>query len=94
VKDDFVKLMPTNNFSPNGDGINDTWMVENIDAYPDHNLNIFDRAGRILYTVRSYKNEWEGKVNGVLLDEGTYYYVFKFDKPDIQPIKGFITIVH
>jgi hypothetical protein len=51
-------------------------------------------GGRILYTIRNYANNWDGRLNGVQLDEGTYYYVFEFDKPGILPKKGFITIVH
>ena len=94
VVDDFIQVNATNNFSPNGDGINDAWVVENIDAYPDHQLTIFDRGGRILYTVRNYGNNWDGRVNGSLLDEGTYFFVFKFNQPGILPKKGFITIVH
>jgi gliding motility-associated-like protein len=94
VVDDYAKLLPANNFSPNGDGINDAWVVENLDAYPDHKLTIFDRGGRILYTVRNYDNTWDGRVNGALLDEGTYFYVFVFNKPGINIKRGFITIVH
>jgi gliding motility-associated-like protein len=91
VRDDYV-VKPDNNFSPNGDGINDIWKVPNIENYPDHELTIFDRGGKLLYKTRSYQNTWDGTVNGEPLDEGTYYYIFNFDGQK-GPIKGFITIV-
>jgi gliding motility-associated-like protein len=82
-----------NMFSPNGDGINDLWEIENIQSYPPHTLTIFDRAGRILYNVHNYNNEWAASVNGKQLEEGTYYYIIRFDD-SINPVKkGFITIV-
>lgn len=73
LEDDVLK--PTNIVTPNGDGINDHFVIENIELYPNNTLVIFDKAGRVLYSVRGYKNEWDGKLNGVPLHEGTYYYV-------------------
>ncbi len=93
VKADFV-IKSDNNFSPNGDGINDTWQVENIENYPNHKLEIIDRSGRVVYRVNGYQNDWNGTLDGAPLTSGTYYYIFNFDDPKIAPIKGFITIVY
>ncbi|MBC7616023.1 MAG: gliding motility-associated C-terminal domain-containing protein, partial [Pedobacter sp.] len=91
VKEDIPPL--PNVFSPNGDGVNDFWVIDDIKSLPDHILKIFDRSGRILFTVRNYDNNWDGRVNGNLLEEGTYYYTISFlDKKTITR-KGFITIV-
>ncbi len=93
VRDDYT-IKPDNNFSPNGDGINDTWQVNNLENYQDHELIVFDRGGRILYKVRGYQNDWDGTTSeGKSLAVGTYYYIFKFDDDNISPLKGFITIV-
>ncbi|MBC8052349.1 MAG: gliding motility-associated C-terminal domain-containing protein [Sphingobacteriaceae bacterium] len=86
-----IKVM--NNFSPNGDGVNDTWAVENVTAFPEHTLTIFDRAGRVLLKVKNYKNDWDGSVNGSALAEGTYYYALVFDAPVSGIKKGFVTLV-
>ncbi|MFB6456697.1 MBG domain-containing protein [Chitinophaga sp. Hz27] len=88
VKDDY-KLEASNILTPNGDGKNDYWIVKNIDLYPDNEVKIFDRAGRMVFQQRSYMNKW----NGNMLAEGTYYYIITFGagKPTF---KGFITIIH
>ncbi|QEK52483.1 T9SS type B sorting domain-containing protein [Pedobacter aquae] len=92
VKDDYV-IVADNNFSPNGDGINDVWKVQNIETYPNHELMIVDRGGRVLYRKRGYQNDWDGKIDGQPVDDGTYYYFFKFDDTSIRPVKGYITII-
>lgn len=83
----------TNVFSPNGDGINDNWVLIGIEAYPSHRLTIVDRAGKVVYSVKNYKNEWNGMFNGSYLKEDTYYYSIVFDNNELPTRKGFITIV-
>lgn len=67
-------------FSPNGDGVNDTWVIDNIDTEPN-NLNtvsIFDRWGNQIENFVNYNNSdtvWDGKdEKGKDVTEGTYYY--------------------
>jgi len=84
--------MIPNVFSPNGDGLNDKWVIENIDSYPDHILTLLDRSGRVLQQLRNYQNDWNGTVNGQPLEEGTYYYTIRFQKGSNTIKKGFITI--
>jgi gliding motility-associated-like protein len=93
VKGNYKAIEAENFFTPNGDGINDNWVIKNIDAYPAHTLTIFDRAGKILFKTRAYQNDWAGTLDGSPLIDGTYYYIFHFDEPGIAPLKGFITIV-
>ncbi|RYD96025.1 MAG: gliding motility-associated C-terminal domain-containing protein, partial [Sphingobacteriales bacterium] len=93
IKDDFKAVEAENFVTPNGDGVNDSWVVKNIDAYPSHTLTIVDRAGRIIYKTRDYQNNWEATLDGAPVTQGTYYYIFQFDKPGIAPLKGFITVV-
>ncbi|HJT74713.1 MAG TPA: MBG domain-containing protein, partial [Chitinophaga sp.] len=92
VKDDY-QLEATNILTPNGDGKNDLWIVKNIDMYPQNEVKIYDRAGRLIYRQQGYTNNWNGTVNGQRLAEGTYYYII--DLGDNKPkFKGFITIIH
>ncbi|TKC09872.1 T9SS type B sorting domain-containing protein [Pedobacter polaris] len=97
VKEDLqsVVIAPsaTNIISPNGDGVNDFFTVKNIDAYPNNTMTIFDRGGKTLYKVKSYQNDWDGKINGLALEEGTYYYIVEFGDGKTNAKKGFITIV-
>ncbi|WP_222539327.1 YDG domain-containing protein [Pedobacter polysacchareus] len=92
VLDDLVKIKATNILSPNGDGYNDKWIIENIDVYPNNEVKIFDKAGRQIYSKRGYDNTWDGTLNGTALSEGTYYYVIDFGN-NRPKFKGFITIV-
>ena len=92
VTDDYESIQANNILTPNGDGKNDTWVVKNIDLYPESTLIIFDKAGRRLLNVKHYDNSWDGSFQGSPLAEGTYYYVIDFGggKP---PMKGFITLL-
>ncbi len=92
VADDYALIQPANILTPNGDGKNDTWVVKNIDLYPNHTISIYDRGGRRLIEVKHYDNSWDGSVNGLPLTEGTYYYVIDFGEGKALK-KGFITIL-
>ncbi len=85
-------LVPNNILSPNGDGVNDVWIVHDIQYYPDNTVTIYDRAGRQVYSARGYNNDWAGTANGKDLAEGTYYYVLVL-KPTLPVIRGFISII-
>ena len=78
--------------TPNGDGINDLWTVTNLHLYERHEVKIFDRAGKVVFTSRDYKNEWNGTSAGKNLQQGTYYYVIRF-WPGIPDLKGTITLI-
>ncbi len=57
-------------FTPNGDGINDKFVILGIDKYPGSTLVIFNRWGNVVYRSNDYRNEWDG----AQLNAGTYYY--------------------
>ena len=87
------KLVPNNLVTPNGDGVNDKWVIPNIDMYPDNEVMVYDKAGRAVFAKRGYNNEWDGTVNGKLLKEDAYFYVIKFNKDGALPIRGYVSIV-
>ncbi|MEJ2883491.1 MBG domain-containing protein [Pedobacter sp. GR22-6] len=92
VAADYEVVLATNIMTPNGDGKNDKWIVENIDMYPNNSVKIFDRAGRVLYSKKSYDNSWDAMLNGSPLAEGTYFYILDFGNGS-RVKKGYITIV-
>jgi gliding motility-associated-like protein len=92
VLDDYRTIDATNILTPNGDGVNDKFIIRNIDMYPDNVVKIFDRAGRLLYTKQGYDNSWDGTISGNPLSEGTYFYVLDFGDGRSK-FKGFITLV-
>jgi gliding motility-associated-like protein len=81
-----------NILSPNGDGVNDFWIIKNIELYPDNNVKILDRLGRILYQKKGYDNTWDGKYNGKLLATDAYYFLIELGK-NLSKFKGMVTIV-
>jgi gliding motility-associated-like protein len=91
VAEDY-KLIATNILTPNGDGVNDTWTIQNIDMYPNNEMRIFDRGGREMYGKKGYDNSWNGTSRGIDLAEGTYYYIITYG-PGKLVQKGFITII-
>lgn len=75
-------LIVYNEFSPNGDGVNEFFKIDCISRYPNNVLRVYNRWGNIVYEQRSYNNDWDGISNGRatvqkgdLLPVGTYYYV-------------------
>lgn len=82
-----------NVITPNGDGKNDVFVIGKLDDYPGNRLKIFDRSGRIVYSVTNYKNEWSAMVNGKLLNEDSYYYILDLGKKWAL-IRGFISVIH
>ncbi|MEL6637434.1 MAG: gliding motility-associated C-terminal domain-containing protein [Bacteroidota bacterium] len=63
-------------FSPNGDGKNDTFIIQGAEAYPNNRLLIFSRWGTLIFRVDGYTNDWDGTWEGDALPEGTYFYLF------------------
>jgi hypothetical protein len=89
-----VVITANNILSPNGDGQNDNWQIENIISYPNNQLIIVDRSHRVIYKKTGYVNDWNGLYNGLPLPPDTYYYFLIFDSPSGKKVskKGFITI--
>ncbi|MCP4121233.1 MAG: gliding motility-associated C-terminal domain-containing protein, partial [Bacteroidetes bacterium] len=70
-------------FSPDGDGVNDTYVIpeieENPELYPDNEFIVFNRWGQIVYQESPYQNQWDGTLldTGTPLPAGTYYYIIR-----------------
>lgn len=68
-----------NAFSPNGDGINDQWVVyDNNSCLKNVTVNVFNRYGNKVYQNTNYSNNWGGTYNGKPIPDGTYYAVIDF----------------
>jgi len=68
-----------NSFSPNGDGVNDTWRPV-FSQIQDENflLNIYDADNKKLFSTTDLNNYWDGKYNGNLMPAGYYYYTISY----------------
>ena len=103
VEDNCTLVIP-NGFSPNGDGIQDTWRIYCLDRHPNASIRIFNRMGNLVYSLESYGNEnlhgaesawWDGTANQKwnlgdgILPIGHYFYILDL-KDGSEPLNGFI----
>lgn len=88
-----LKPFPIPNvFSPNGDGVHDTWVIPELDKYPNAVVSVFDRYGRRVFFTEGYKRPWDGTFEGKPLAVATYYYIIE---PRLIPgiFSGSVTIL-
>ncbi len=90
-----TQTLPANNYlSPNGDGSNDYFEVQNVEIYADFELTIFNANGEeIFYQASGYQNDWDGTYKGEVLPTGVYYYLFRNVNDSEEVFKGTISIV-
>ena len=83
-------------FSPNGDGVNETWVIENIALHPNNVVNIYNRSGKLVYQMKGYNNTFNGYSNKInsnsKLPVGAYYFTVEFNTPGAKPAKGWLYI--
>jgi gliding motility-associated-like protein len=97
VTDDiFIKLLLApevpNAFSPNGDGINDNWVIKYLESYPGATIDVYNRYGQPVFKSLGYDKAWNGQYNGNPLPIGTYYYIIN-PKNGRKIITGSVTIL-
>lgn len=94
ISDEFLLAVPTA-FSPNGDGINDTYSVQGF-GVENYRLRIFNRWGQKVYETTNVKDRWDGRFNGEAQDIGVFVYYVEatvagsreyFDKGNITLIR-------
>lgn len=84
-----------NAFTPNGDGINDKWILYHYRCFKKLSVNVYNRYGNLIYYAEDYQNNWDGRYLNKDLPDATYYYIFKvvtFDEQQ-QYFKGNVTIL-
>ncbi len=87
VTQDFTIFTIAKYFTPNNDGINDTWLIPEMKDYPGSNVKIFDRYGKLLKQLNAGTIGWNGQFNGINLTADDYWYVLKLDSTQAE-IKG------
>nr|WP_242092482.1 T9SS type B sorting domain-containing protein [Aestuariivivens sediminicola] len=89
VSQNFYLLGFPKYFTPNGDGIHDTWNVYGLDQkYQSEQimLQIFNRFGKLLKTYNPFQSSWDGTLKGKLLSSDDYWYYMKL--PTGEEYKG------
>lgn len=76
-----------NSFTPNGDGFNDFFRINGLEAYQNTKLAIYNRWGNIVFSVNDYKNDWDG--GGA--PDGVYFYILELSNG--ETFNGEITMI-
>lgn len=86
-------IIVPNAFSPNGDGINDKWIITNIEGYPNCTVRIFNRYGQMIFSSVGYNTPWDGNEGGKPMPVGTYYYIIDTKTPQFPGKAGFLELL-
>ena len=90
VTDEMGCVEVPNSFTPNADGMNDTWNLD-FSAYNSVSVQVFSKWGQLVFESNNPIVQWDGQYNGTDLPAGTYYYILKLDESVDQ--NGPLTIV-
>ncbi|RYE21522.1 MAG: gliding motility-associated C-terminal domain-containing protein [Sphingobacteriaceae bacterium] len=81
-----------NTFTPNSDGVNDTWTLKGIENYPASLVQLFNRYGQKVFESKGYTSAFDGNFNGQRLSAGTYYYIINLSSA-CNLISGDLTLI-
>ncbi|RYF20605.1 MAG: T9SS type B sorting domain-containing protein [Flavobacteriales bacterium] len=89
----FVKglISPPTAFSPNGDGVNDVWNINDLTYYENCVVKVFAINGAQVFQSKGYQVPWDGRYNNNLCNAGVYYYAI--DLGDKKKITGPLLIM-
>jgi len=79
--------------TPNGDGRNDNWTISYKPEWDAPEVSIFNIYGQRVFHAHNYQNDWKGTFNSSRLPNGSYFYLIEFNRKDILPIKGILSIL-
>jgi gliding motility-associated-like protein len=93
---DLIEINISEVISPNGDKTNDTWMIYNIENYPNNRVKVFNRWGAQVFGDKGYQNNWDGTYEGdrsVSLPEAySYYYQIDLNGNGVLDYQGWLYI--
>jgi len=93
VADKCPEIVIPNAFTPNNDGINDTWDIEGLNSDQSVVVRVFSRYGTQVYQSNGYGSPWNGNSGSKKLPPGVYYYILTA-KNGTQKFSGSVTIIY
>ena len=85
-------LVPAEAITPNGDNINDFWIIPGINNYPNARIHVYNRWGHEVFRTKDYKNDWNGVYKSEKLPSGSYLYIIELGAGSEAPLQGWIFI--
>lgn len=82
-----------NTFTPNGDNYNDTWVIGNLDLYPNATVKVFNKWGNEIFSSEGSYTPWNGTHKGSDLPADVYYYIIVLENDEDNKYTGTITII-
>lgn len=79
-----------NAFSPDNDGLNDTWFIPSLRAWKEYTVSVYNRQGQLIFHAKNSIRPWDGKFKGVVQPVGAYVYVI--DLKGGKVLKGSLVI--
>ena len=89
IRCDTVVAFP--GFSPNGDGVNDAFVIEGLEDHPGARLLVFNRYGRTVYEATDYASDWDGRAGDRDLPDGVYFYLLELPGQG-EPVTGYVAL--
>ena len=92
---DTIELNISESITPNGDQINDTWQIYNIENYPNSVVRVINRWGSEVFYAQNYKNDWDGRSNdsnSTLPSSGSYFYQIDIENDGSVDYQGWLYI--
>lgn len=86
-------LIIHNVFTPNNDGVNETFIIENIERYENSLLQVFNRDGLKVYEQTHYLNDWDGKYKNEPLPAHTYFFILFPNAEGKEDVQSSVTII-
>lgn len=77
--------------TPNGDGVNDFWVLGGLEFFTDADISVFNRWGQTVFNSKGYSAPWDGTFKGEKLPVADYYFVIDYSDT-LDPIQGTVTI--
>ena len=93
---DFCLIAVPTAFTPNNDGLNDTFSPHNALKAGNLIFKVYNRWGQLLFQSRTWRDRWDGKVNGVLQASGVYVWMLSYTNTDTRKQvfqKGTVTLI-
>ena len=80
-------------FTPNNDGVNDTWEIDGLEQFPGCEVRVYNRWGARVFQSRGYAVPWGGVIGGKPLAPDTYFYTIDFNHDQQANLTGYVAII-